>query len=821
MNNDILNIYNQIKSLKETKSNSLPSHCFFLDENLVLAKRNPLGDSRHPYSVDGMTLWAYSSGNISLNESNFFILPPELEGKEPYFAIYGGIKTDKKYRVLSLTGAAETEYGLEYDCYSVFRRDSVIYIREIEGLVTAVRISVDQNKNTIFSVTTINISSETKEISTSVYFNPLLTHGPYESEETKWFRTSKIAPYGASFTSVEDLSREVHLYNYAVLKRATTSNDVDVTSSRMGFTGDKNRSVSLSKPLREGKFSIHKDVSVFIDMACYGDIIKHTLKPNEEQTSYYKISTTFNEKELEELEEKSFTIEEARKTMDELSSNVNVPAISIKFGELKDSNIDSHLFNNFLSSVIEQVDYCSRAKNSTIMLLGVRDICQMLEASILWDPTTARQKIINTMNVLGLNGRSPRQYSIAKGNKTLAMDNREFIDQGQWLITTLWTYLAFTNDYSILDEECGFISFDGRGSSTVLDEKSSLFDHLKRILNYLIGHIDPETGLLHTLYGDWNDAVDGLGATKDPNKSFGNGVSIMATEHLYKNLKEAEDIYKIKGEENNFSAIRQALLDSFIKKAIVTNGEETRILHGWGEDKSFFIGGFNDVDGISRISSTSHSFFAISGMIDKHPELKEHILKAYEKLDSKYGYLTFDKYFEKGKADKAGRIVNLPKGTAENAATYIHASMFGVRSLFEMNEGKLAFQQLEKLIPITHQAISTSPFIMPNSYGYNEELGIDGQSMNDWYTGSSNTLIKAVIFDCLGLLPQIGKEIIVKPTDTLPSDSIELRLIVKGKVIKYVYRNQNLGHRKILVNEVETNIIDTTLADEFFVQVID
>ncbi len=65
---------------------------------------------------------------------------------------------------------------------------------------------------------------------------------------------------------------------------------------------------------------------------------------------------------------------------------------------------------------------------------------------------------------------------------------------------------------------------------------------------------------------------------------------------------------------------------------------------------------------------------------------------------------------------------NLPKGTAENGATYIHASMFGAMSLFAIGEGKQAWDQLEKLLPFTHDTVSVSPFVVPNSYGDNEEF---------------------------------------------------------------------------------------------------
>ena len=62
---DLLNrIYalEQDEKLKEERK--LPSKCYFLSEDTVLSYRRGDGDARYPYACDGLTLWAYTSGNI-------------------------------------------------------------------------------------------------------------------------------------------------------------------------------------------------------------------------------------------------------------------------------------------------------------------------------------------------------------------------------------------------------------------------------------------------------------------------------------------------------------------------------------------------------------------------------------------------------------------------------------------------------------------------------------------------------------------------------------------------------------------------------------
>ena len=88
------------------------------------------------------------------------------------------------------------------------------------------------------------------------------------------------------------------------------------------------------------------------------------------------------------------------------------------------------------------------------------------------------------------------------------MDLRKFIDQGVWVISTVYTYLAATDDFSILDETCGYYKL-GDGTAEFSCARDSVLDHLLRIADYLISHLDEETNCLHALYGDWNDALDG------------------------------------------------------------------------------------------------------------------------------------------------------------------------------------------------------------------------------------------------------------------------------------------------------------------------
>ena len=800
---EILNIYSQIKNFKASKNNSLPENTYFLNDELILCTDRKYGDSRYPYSVDGFTLWAHASGNIAVNESNYFLFPPTLEGKQPSLTFLGGIKGDK-YSFVSINGNCDNFLTHKLAKYTVYSRSCCYYLREMDNVLFASKIFVSDNKRIYISLLAHNLSEQSKDIYLTTYMNPLMIRGTTDDEESKWFKTIELTPYGAHALTIEDVSRTKHNYNHTLIKRSVNCDNFTIksTTSREVFASGRHNHISLSDALINGEFDQEKEITAFSDTAVFGDIILTTIKEDDLMVSY-EISQAFTESDYEKLTKETFTYQDLENEYNKLISDTKLTRVNnlqVKFNEFNGFNVDNDLFNSFFKQVINQVDYCAKAKNSSLSLLGIRDAFQMIESSLLWDPITAREKIIQSLNFIDKTGRSPRQYSIPSEGSRPIMDNREFIDQGQWIISTIYQYLAFTNDYSLLNERCKYFHIEG-ASGYFYEEDGTVLEHLEKIIIYLINNIDEDTKCLCTLYGDWNDAVNGLGLSETEGKTFGNGVSVMATLHLVKNLFEIDEIFKNAHHDIgiNFKQLSNEIKEGVNKYAVHEKDGQYKIIHGWGEDRKFYVGSFNDVDGINRDSLTSNAFYVIAGLINDNPHMKQHILDAYERLDSKYGYLTFSHYFDRKDGYKVGRIINLPKGTAENAATYIHATLFAIRSLILMKETDKAFEQLYKVLPITHDRLTHSPFVMPNSYVYNKDIDVDGQSMNDWYTGSSNTLIKAIVFDLFGINPTIGDIINITPS-TFPCKEASISINIKNKKFNITYLNNNHGQRTMTLN---------------------
>ncbi len=793
--------FNLIDEIEQNpdKYKLIADQCYFIDDDRVLSKEKKFGNSRYPYIADGMIVWANSSGNITVEESTLQIFPDTTEGKEARLAFFLGVKEEEGYFPISLTGTAKQLYEKGVKRYTLFTTYATYYLTKTRDFQAAVRVFIDEQKRIRFSIAAENVTDETQEIYLSAYFNPLLQTTAVETE-SKWYKRCKRTEYGYRFDVTEHKNRNSCFERFLSVHRGETGAGMRSTASHADFCGGYNNQLCNAESLKTGTFE-GKEYVTFKETAIAGDIEKITLPARGSVTRSYTVRAGLKGEAFEDGLLTTEAIDEAlaRANADENGRYKRIPPV-VFHGV---SGADDEAFNRFLKYVFKQTEFCARAKNYAGAYVGIRDIFQQLEASLMWIPEYSRGKILEATRYIGEDGRAPRQYSYPATEKDLpAMDLRPYVDQGEWVISTVYKYLCFTGDYSILEEECGYYRYIGE-EIQFSDRKDSVLEHLLAILEYLISKIDPETHCLRALYGDWNDALDGLGRTTKAGKEYGNGVSVMATLHLYQNLGEMQAILSKTGRDAaRYAGLAQKVKAGLLTWAVEEADGERKIIHGWGENRAYKIGSFCDNDGESRDSLTSNAFWVLSGAIDWDKSFKENILRAYERLDSKYGLKTFEPYFAKDNKD-VGRIVKLPKGTAENGATYVHATLFGIWSLFKMGEAERAWAQLFKILPVTHSFISTSPFVMPNSYIHNEAEGLDGESMSDWFTGSGCVITKTLVQCVFGVTPSL-ENVTVAPARYFPCDECSIKIKVKGTEISLRYK-KSAEKRKFIVNGEEVS----------------
>lgn len=798
----------QINNFKATDDNSMPQNTFYLNENQILCCEREYGVSRFAYDANGLVVWARSSGHIDAYDSTFTIFRELNNFEDASIAFMGGVcQENGEYFPISLFECHRQLFEpIDIKRYVVYSFRYAYYIADTPDVTFAVRVHASMDKHMHFAFTAINKSDKPQNIYMMSCMDAWLFYrnngGVYDI----------MNRFGKRYENGNYLLRS-YGDSMAVGRAAFGAKPTTeyLTAQKSAVLGPVGRLMINAASLKTGVFGNQSDAANSVDVPVCADSAHYTLGVGETVRREYELQYFHTIEEAEAVIDQKPDIEKIDTVLaaDEELALSKFATLQTHFKDYSGS-LNANVLNKFVRNIQKQISFCALGKNYFGPMMGVRDVMQQLESSLIWQPQESRAQFVNALNHILEDGRPPRQFSNQESDDYMPMfDLRKFIDQGVWIITTLHTYLAYTNDWSILDEKCGYYVAAPDNSRLIAKSEiiDTVLDHVVKIMDFLCSNIDEETGCLHSLFGDWNDALDGLGKTTDKSKEFGTGVSVMCSLQLYQNCGEICEILAHVGSHDDkikeYNAVAETLKNGLTKYAIdVNDNGECRIMHGWGDNRSYKIGSWCDPDGNARYSSTANSFWAISGMVRNDTSTKDYVMSAFRGLDSKYGIMTFDKAFPLDMRKYVGRIANISAGTYENAGTYVHATMFAVAALFLMGEAKEAWRQFELGTVLSHKDCSKSPFAMPNSYFRNEELCIDGQSFADWYTGSGTVFIKNLVKFGFGVCPTLDG-LVIQTASFMPTTDASIDVMVKGQPITVKYLNTGAGKRTFKVNGEE------------------
>ncbi len=810
--NTVLSLLAQIKEAEKNGSGKLPQNSFYLDYDKVVCCKREIGESRYPYDTDGLVVWLRSTGFIDALESTFNIFKTANFGEESAVSFFGGIKNgEEDYTPVSITGASRQAIEKGVSRYIVYSLKSAYCIVEYAEMVFALRLHLDRAKHIHFSLMGINLSDSKKDFYLASFMEAMLRFNEFEKF---WDRLTKYATRYENGTTVLK-SKNGAKYDCLVINKKVTEGEatkVSSTTARVDFLGAKGLSIANSEALRRGYFRKEASNTATTDLPVNADIFHMSAEAGEAVRVDYELVLCYNGDGVEDnlnlnIDKNAIDLEIADIENEEKTAFDN---LKVRFNGWKNDRLDAETFNKFFRSVQKQTTICAHGKNYAGSYLGIRDVFQQLEGALIWQRETSRKKILNALNCILVTGRPPRMFSVPDDpTAPVPVSLEKYIDQGVWVISTVYTYLAYTGDYSILDEVCGYIEAGEDEiwtSAARSEEKDTVLEHLIRIMGYLMSKIDREykTNCVRVLFGDWNDALDGLGDPEVPgDEEFGSGVTVMATLQFYQNCREMIEILtKIGGHDDLCKAYAEAAkgIEAGLEEhAIVTNENgERKIIHGWGDKIGYKVGSWCDPDGAARYSLTSNSFWAITKFLQRDPSLKGAIMNCMDAVSSKYGLKTFDVAFP-ADCKGVGRIANIVPGTYENSCAYAHGSLFGTMALFEMGEGERAWEEIAKTAVITHGNCTMSSFVMPNSYCENADYGMDGESMGDWHTGSGAVLVKETIRYGFGIHPDLDGLRIQTPA-YFPAQSGEITVNVKNSKVTLSYKNKGQGKRTVEIN---------------------
>lgn len=370
-------------------------------------------------------------------------------------------------------------------------------------------------------------------------------------------------------------------------------------------------------------------------------------------------------------------------------------------------------------------------RNQTRLLLaldmvGYRDILQYLTGISAFNPEFTAVQLPTTLRHQYPDGRAMRQYAkIPNGPHDLRM----YMDSSSWIPDTLVGYVKETGDRAILDRKEGF--YNPETGRVEQEPAATVYEHALRGVRVLY-----ERRGLHGLcligHGDWNDALDGVGAG-------GGGVSVWLSMALVRAAQRFRELAVLTGDNGS-----RDLMDR-----IVLEMTETINRHAWDGDHYVYafmpdgrpVGASSCEEG--KIHLNVNSWSLLSSVAQAAGRV-EAVLAAVEKVSTPVGCLLIDPPYT-ARSRHVGRIADCAPGQFENGGIYTHGQSFLTYALAEAGLGDRAWAELKKLMPSTTLPdISTGAPHQISNYTVGTAHPHFGRNLYSNFTGSIAWLRRTV-----------------------------------------------------------------------------
>nr|MCR5747238.1 glycosyl transferase [Lachnospiraceae bacterium] len=384
--------------------------------------------------------------------------------------------------------------------------------------------------------------------------------------------------------------------------------------------------------------------------------------------------------------------------------------------------------------------------------MGFRDSCQDLLGFVHLIPDRARQRIIDIASTQFQDGSAYHQYQplTKKGNSDIGSG---FNDDPLWLIAGTSAYIRETGDTSILDEK---VPYDNDMSVA-----TTLFEHLTRSLDYIIGHKGP-----HALpligRADWNDCLNLNCFSEHPGESFQTfgpsegpvAESVFIGGMFVKYGNEYADLCDFIGKKDEALRARNE-----VKKMT-----DALLTAGW--DGKWFVRAYDangnkvgsDECDEGKIYIEPQGFCVLAGVGIETGEAQKAMDSVKEMLDSEYGIMILQPAYTKYHVE-LGEISSYPPGYKENAGIFCHNNPWVSIAETVIGDGDRAFEIYRKTCPAYLQDISeihrTEPYVYSQMVA-GRDAKFFGQGKNSWLTGTAAWTFTDISQYILGIYPTLN-----------------------------------------------------------------
>ena len=414
--------------------------------------------------------------------------------------------------------------------------------------------------------------------------------------------------------------------------------------------------------------------------------------------------------------------------------------------EIQTADADFNRFiNGFLPLELDWVSALDRGWPTGMR--GVRDASNDFQGFLAYDKALCRSVVANIFSKQRSDGWYPRQVPFGDSDK---FDLRHFVDSACFFTEFVYDYLAFTDDYSILDEH--FPYYD-------LDKTESGLAHLIAGVEYLMKpeHIG-EHGLVKMQGGDWLDCLSSAGIK-------GRGETVMVSCQLIMSIAYLTEILAKKGEkvDEKYAQFAAELKQAINQSSFNSEGFYSGVFTDEGE----WIFSVKDPDGERRVYAPTNAYAVISGVAEGK---EQSVLNHVKGLRGDDGYKLFSTPFGVKPIRGIGKMGtgDFQPYFAENGSVYNHGSQcFVLRALAKVGDYQAFEDVLNYALPLDENrhapdSLCGAPYAITNCYhlvpsfkgrtGFSFLTGsvaMIARAVYSWMFGIRFTLNKVEIAPCL------------------------------------------------------------------------
>ena len=586
----------------------------------------------------------------------------------------------------------------------------------------------EKNKRFVMNVTVKNLGEQVKKYSilkcAFPYLNELLM-APWDKPE--WYtRTEYLKDKNAFLTTKYSVAGKKEERRYLTIVSNDETNNRELSLERL---------TALTK-----NFSIIPDKiggvtedTLYAFKQCVSTLATVNLKGGESYSFTQVFAVTDDEKNIVENIENSVKYFDStvQKAEEEKLAEKHAELFSVRTVKTGDPDFDSFV-NGFLP--LEMYWVSSLDRGWPTGMRGVRDAANDFEGMLCYDKQMCKGVIENIFSKQRSDGWYPRQVPFGTGTK---FDLREFVDSACFFTEYVYDYLAYTGDYSILENKYGYYDCETQESGLT---------HLKKGMDYLLSDDALGVhGLVKMRGGDWLDCLSGAGKK-------GRGESVMVSCQLVMCLKYLVEILNKVGRVNEVEKYEKA--GYRLKNAINKAAFNGRFYNAVYTDNDTWLFSEKDEDGEERVYVPTNAYAVISGVASGK---ENEIFNEIAKLKTSDGYKLFSKPLGGKFIDGIGKMGtgDFQPYFAENGSVYNHGSQcFLIRALAKAGRYEEISDVLGYALPLyadkhSPEKTCSAPYAITNCYHLVPSFY--GRSGFSFLTGSVAMIERAVYSWVFGL----------------------------------------------------------------------